>query len=332
MKVHKFNKPLLLSLGILSVGSLIGGYFVIDKVTKPKADIPVQTEIEEGNNFKIKYAFNSTSDKYGCFEFTYKVTPDVYTDQILAKLTYTDNTEVDNTILKMEHLKTERKVKVHCLGVFTKQAQVKLYAESNVEVYCLVKLDFREKLTVTLPKTVTIEQGKKPTVEVDIQTTGGSKTVSKELENQTYNFNPKFLEWCRNQATSYVKTMTDEMKKNCDIKNVVIGENVNLTQPKCAEIFTTNFDATTFLKTFGVNYSFDYHYSDDDDPDYSTDSGVWTLNKLNYAAFSAEFDGSQPIIDYTVNVNGVKYSQSLGIVLSKIPVKAITASPFEYTF
>lgn len=332
MKVYKFNKPLLLSLGILSAGSLVGGYFVINKVTKPKADIPVQTEIQEGKNFQVKYAFHSETDKYGSYEFSYKVTPDVYTDEILATLTYTDDTEIDTNLLKMEYIKNERKVVVHCLDVFTKQAKVKLYAESDQSVCCYVKFDFRERLTVTLPDSVTIEQGQKPKVDVNVQTTGGSVTVSKELLNQTYNWNTAFLSWCRTQANNYLNGIVASMEKSCDIKNVKLGENVNLTQPKCAEVFTKDFDASTFLTTFGVEFSYSYHYTDDEDPEYMDETGTWTLNNLNYSTFKAEFDGKQPIIDYTVNINGQKYEKSLGILLSKIPVNQISADIVSYTF
>ena len=332
MKVYKLNKPILLSIGILSIGSMVGGYFFINKVAKNKNDVPVQTEIETGNNFNVKYAFKADSNKYGSYEFTYKVNPDVYTDQILATLTYSDDTEMDSNLLTMEHFTDERKVVVHCLNVFTKQAKVKLYAETNPDVCAYVRFDFVERLTVTLPETVTITQGETPKVDVKIETTGGSKSVNKELQNVTYNWNSNFLSWCRTQANNYLSKIVTEKKSSCDIKNNSIGENYNLTQTSCTDLFSKEFNASTFLASMGVNYSFDYHYSDDEDPDYTTEEGTWMLKDLDYSSFKTEFDGTRPIIDYSVKINGKKYEKTLGILLDKIPVQAIYASAVSFDF
>lgn len=335
MTKKKWNKPLLISLGIVSLASVIGGYCLYDNKTKNRNPDPdVQAEVEDTEHFKIKYAFHETGATYGSYDFTYSVNPDIYTDNIKAKLTYDDGSEVDKALLTMEHRVDERKIIVYCHNVFTKQAKVTVYAESNPNVCAYVKLNFLEKLTVTIPTKVDIVTGDVPKVGIKVATTGGSKTVDKTPKGETYTWNQGFLDWCRKQAQNYLNGIISANSSNMDFQNQKLTDNYNLTAVSCQNLFTKAFQPTEFLPSIGVNYTYEWRYTDDDDPSYAEDSGTWTLNKLNYTDFKAEFDGVQPIIDYKCTVNGKSYEKSLGILLDKIPVNSINITGLitEITF
>ena len=333
MEKKKFHKPLLFVLSVLTIGSAVGGYFVYDKVVKGKNEAPnVQADIEEGSNFRVKYSFNASTDKYGSYEITYKVEPNVYTDQILAKISYIDDTDVDENIISIVHLQTDKKVIVHCKDVFTKQVKVTLYAETNPEVNCMIKFDFVEKLKVSLPEVIDVVQGETPKINVTVDTTGGTKEADKIVRNETYAWNQDFVDWCMAQGQAFLDSEVNEMKKNCEVRNASLGETFGLTPAVCLYLFQASFNATSFLSNIGVNFSYEYRYSDDDDPEYSIVNSKWCLKDISYDAFRQEFNGENKIIDYTCSVNRETYASSLGLRMEKIPVSKIIPDTTSFTF
>ena len=333
MEKKKFHKSMLFALCVLSVGSALGGYLVYDKVTKAKIDVPnVEAEINEGANFKVKYTYNASTDKYGSYEISYRVEPNVYTDQILAKVSYIDDTEVDESIITINHFQKEKKVVVHCKDIFTKQVKVTLYAETEPDVNCFIKFDFVEKLKVSLPETINVVQGQTPKIEVKVDTTGGTKEADKLIRNETYAWTQEYVDWCMAQAQSYLDSIVADLEKNCEVRNASLGDSFGLTPTVCMYLFQTNFNSTSFLSNTGVNFSYEYRYSDDEDPDYNVVNSTWSLKNLSYEAFKEEFNGVNKLINYTCSVNKETYSTQLGLLMDKIPVSKIVADTISFTF
>jgi hypothetical protein len=59
------------------------------------------TVSEKGVAVKCAYKANA-ADAYGSYEITYTVTPAIYTDQIMAKLAYSDGSEVPDTVATLD--------------------------------------------------------------------------------------------------------------------------------------------------------------------------------------------------------------------------------------
>lgn len=333
MDKKNLKKPLLLTLSILSLGSIVGGYFIYDRNFRNKQEAPnFEADLTQSPNFQVKYVYNQDGARFGSYEINYKVTPEIYTDQIVVSAMYADNSALPTDIIGLSHFPAEKKLVVLCKQVFKKQVLVKLFARSNADVNCTIKFDFREKLEVGLPDNVTLSEGETPKVNVDIRSTGGSKEADKTVKNETYTWNKEYLTWCQNVAIEYFDDLIDREKINCDIRNAGLGESFGLTQLDCSNLFKNTFSITQFLRSTGFNYSFEYRYSDDDDPSYTRVDAKLYLNDISYDKFQAEFNGEAKIIDYTCMVDGQKYSKSLGIQLDKIPVTKITADISEYVF
>jgi hypothetical protein len=87
------------------------------------------TVSEKGVAVKCAYKANA-ADAYGSYEITYTVTPAIYTDQIMAKLAYSDGSEVPDTVATLDHDVSAQKATVHCKAAFTKQVVATIYAAS----------------------------------------------------------------------------------------------------------------------------------------------------------------------------------------------------------
>lgn len=268
----------------------------------------------------------SGEDTYGSYTIEYTVTPSVYTDEIKTSLTYADNSEVGSDVLSIDHDTMNRKVTVHCKKAFTSKVTLTLYAESNDTVKATLTFDFREKITVCLPSSITISEGSVPVINMDITTTGGTLTVDKQVREQTYKWNSEFLSWVKTQTTKKYENYKSEMSKVMMFDGTVsIGDYVGLGDEDCNCFFSTQFHAQSFLTSKGCNYSWVEAYSDDDSDDpWSTCNSTFYLGSAGKSDFLSEFNGNNPIIDYTCKVNGVSYSKSFGLNISAINVTGIS--------
>jgi hypothetical protein len=146
------------------------------------------TVSEKGVAVKCAYKANA-ADAYGSYEITYTVTPAIYTDQIMAKLAYSDGSEVPDTVATLDHDVSAQKATVHCKAAFTKQVVATIYAASAPTVKAEITFDFTERISVTIPDSIAISDGKVPAITPTVTTTGGTKTVDKSVKNQTYAWN-----------------------------------------------------------------------------------------------------------------------------------------------
>ena len=340
------NKKLLLaleigvvSLGVLGTCALSGyvGYCIGTKqVSKAnETDKGINAEVNEnGINVKMVYNAATTEDTYGSYTITYTVTPEVYTDEIKTKLTFADGSEVDSSILSIDHDTMNRKVTVHCKKVFTSNVTLTLYAESNSNVKATMTFDFREKLTVDLPDSITLNEGEIPSIAPTITSTGGTLSVDKTVKDVTYKWNSEFLTWVTNQTKKKYSTYKSEMSNVMMFEgDMTLGDYVGLNDSDCSSFFSTKFNAQSFLASKGCKYSWVEAYSDDDSDDpWSTCNGTFYLGSAGKTDFLTEFNGTNPIIDYACKVNGVTYSKSFGLNISAINVTGISLSNTSYVF
>lgn len=119
-------------------------------------------------------------------------------------LIYTeDETEVEAGIISLT--RSGSNVFVRCNKPFTKQITLILYARNNESINAKIKLDFKEKLTVTLnyplfhgEKTQSIKSGN-----TKVETTGGTIKVNKTVRNELHTINFKEL-------NEYIKPIFDD--------------------------------------------------------------------------------------------------------------------------
>lgn len=288
---------------------------------------------ESGVAVKCAYKANS-ADAYGSYEITYTVTPAIYTDEILAKIAYSDGTDVPATVATIDHDIVNQKTTVHCKGVFTKQVNAVIYAASNPSVKATVVFDFTEKLTVTLPESIAISDGAIPAITPVIASTGGTKTVDKEVRNQTYAWNANFISWVKAQTQAQIDAEEAADAFQCAYCNEKIGDLVGLSSADAKAFFSTAFNANTFLTTKGCGYSYEWEFTDgtDSDDPWSLAEGTWHLGSATHAAFLAEFNGTNPVFDWICSINGKTYSKSFGLTLSAIAVTGISADATTHSF
>jgi hypothetical protein len=169
------------------------------------------TVSEKGVAVKCAYKANA-ADAYGSYEITYTVTPAIYTDQIMAKLAYSDGSEVPDTVVSLDQDASAQKVTVHCKAAFTKQVVATIYAASAPTVKAEITFDFTERVSVTIPDSIAISDGKVPAITPTVTTTGGTKTVDKSVKNQTYAWNANFITGSKpiRQAPSMERGGADE--------------------------------------------------------------------------------------------------------------------------
>ncbi len=201
-----------------------------------------------------------------------------------------------------------------------------LYAESNENVKATLTFDFKEKISVSLPASITISEGNVPAITPIITSTGGTITIDKQVREATYKWNSQFLSWVTAQTKKKYETYRSEMGSVMSFTGTVsIGDYVGLSDDDCASFFSNQFTAQNFLTTKGCKYSWQEAYSDDDSDDpWSTCNGTFYLGSAGKSDFLSEFNGNNPIIDYSCKVNGVSYSKSFGLNISAINVTGIT--------
>jgi hypothetical protein len=154
------------------------------------------TVSEKGVAVKCAYKANA-ADAYGSYEITYTVTPAIYTDQIMAKLAYSDGSEVPDTVATLDHDVSAQKATVHCKAAFTKQVVATIYAASAPTVKarsCSTSPRRSPSRSRTRSRSPT---AKVPAITPTVTTTGGTKTVDKSVKNQTYAWNANFVSWVK---------------------------------------------------------------------------------------------------------------------------------------
>lgn len=339
-KAGKILKICLIALGSLAVlagtgtvGYVIGRTPAVKNQNTEEKEPNVSVEEEKGIKVQTKYNANTTSgDTYGFYEVTYKVDPVIFTDEIEATLKYQDGTDIPSDTLAFEHDTVKLKITVHCKKVFTKKAVLTIYAKSDPSVKAIVTFDFRERLTVTLPDAISLTEGSVPTINPTITTTGGTVTVDKAVMNRTYKWNSAFITWVNTETKAAMDAEIEDISFNCSTSQEKVGDLVGLSQADCDSFFKNAFSSNDFLTTKGQKYSYEWEYSDDDSGDPNVQNTTWYLGKAPRADFLAEFDGAQPIIDFSCTINGTKYDKTFGLSLSAIPVKSISPDKTSVVF
>jgi len=339
-KAGKILKICLIALGSLAVlagtgtvGYVIGRTTAVKDQNTEEKEPNVSVEEEKGIKVQTKYNANTTSgDAYGFYEVAYKVDPVIFTDEIEATLKYQDGTDIPSDTLAFEHDTVKLKITVHCKKVFAKKAVLTIYAKSDPSVKAIVTFDFRERLTVTLPDAISLTEGSVPTINPTITTTGGTVTVDKTVMNRTYKWNSAFITWVNTETKAAMDAEVDSMQSTGSTWSVAMGDLVGLSDADCKTFFTEAFSSATFLTTKGQKYSYHWQYSDDDADDDNLQETTWHLGEASRGDFLAEFDGAQPIIDFSCTVNGTKYEKTFGLSLSAIPVKSISPDKTNVVF
>jgi hypothetical protein len=250
----------------------------------------------------------------------------------MAKLAYSDGSEVPDTVATLDHDVSGQKATVHCKAAFTKQVIATIYAASAPTVKAEITFDFTERISVTIPDSIAISDGKVPAITPTVTTTGGTKTVDKSVKNQTYAWNANFISWVKAKTKAHIDDIEKEGYLVDYYQNEVVGDLVGLSSSDAASFFSTAFNANTFLTSKGCKYSYDWLYRYDPDGIYSTQSGVWYLGSASHTDFLAEFNGANPVFDWSCTINGKTYSKSFGLTLSAIAVTGIAADTTGYTF
>jgi hypothetical protein len=190
------------------------------------------TVSEKGVAVKCAYKANA-ADAYGSYEITYTVTPAIYTDQIMAKLAYSDGSEVPDTVATLDHDVSGQKATVHCKAAFTKQVVATIYAASAPTVKAEITFDFTERISVTIPDSIAISDGKVPAITPTVTTTGGTKTVDKSVKNQTYAWNANFISWVKAKTKAHIDDIEKEGYLVDYYQNEVVGDLVGLSSFRC---------------------------------------------------------------------------------------------------
>jgi hypothetical protein len=338
IQIKKPIKIAIICLAALIAAGAVAGASYYSGFKKGEAQTPAcstcpATIKESGVAVKCAYKANS-ADAYGSYEITYTVTPAIYTDDIVAKIAYSDGAEVPAAVATLDHDIVNQKVTVHCKGVFNKQVDAVIYAASDPTVKATIVFDFTEKLTVTLPESIAISDGAVPAITPTVTTTGGTKTVDKEVRNQTYAWNTSFISWVKAQTQAQIDSEEAADAFQCAYSDEKIGDLVGLSGADAKSFFATAFSANTFLTTKGCGYSYKWEFTDgtDSDDPWTLAEGTWHLGSASHADFLAEFNGTNPVFDWSCTINGKAYSKSFGLTLSAIAVTGITADTTGYSF
>jgi hypothetical protein len=280
------------------------------------------TVSEKGVAVKCAYKANA-ADAYGSYEITYTVTPAIYTDQIMAKVAYSDGSEVPDTVVSLDQDASAQKVTVHCKAAFTKQVVATIYAASAPTVKAEITFDFTERVSVTIPDSIAISDGEIPAITPTVTTTGGTKTFDKSVSGVAYKWNPAFVTWAKNSLSALGGTAGERTNETY----------YGLADADCASFFSTAFSMASFLSSVHYDYTWKVQTGiGAQGPVYSTFNQSYKLSGIASAKFSAEFDGSNPIIDWSCSVAGKAYSKSFGLTLGAIAVTGITADTTGYSF
>lgn len=330
MKRKKQMFLLMSGLALLMSGTVSSS--LINK-NRSSSDLPLISKPSDSNGvtFRKIYYGADPSALYGRYEFTYSIEPIVYTDSVGIKLNFSDGSLVPVTIMSLKHDVYERKVSLFCNSVFLQQITLTLYAEANPNISGSIHLDFRERLTVTLPDSINIEENKIPSISPTITSTGGSILADKNVVSVNYKWNDAFVAWVKQRCLEYIKSYQDAYAMNMSFSNTSFSSYLALNNSDCAAFFAEAFNPSSFLSSKGCAITYDYEYSDDDSGATNTTHNVY-LKDLSRNDLLAQFDGINPIVDYSCSIDNKIYKKTFGIKLSAINMTKITISGGNHVF
>jgi hypothetical protein len=326
----------LIALAVLAfAGASVGCYFIGKNIRNNNGagDESSSAEVIPGNGVSVKMAFvaATTEDPYGSYVIDYTVTPKIYTDTISAKIAYDESGDaVPSTVMTIDQDSANQRITAHCKGAFTKAIRLTIYASSDESVTAAVVFQFKEKITVTVPDSISLSEGAVPAITPTVTSTGGTITVDKAVKSVTYGWNSSFINWVKEKTQKALDTAVTQATNTNFYSNEAMGSLVGLSADDAASFFATAFSSNTFLTTKGCGYSYDITYIGETDV-YPV-STTWHLGSATRADFLAEFDGAHPIFDWSCSINGKSYSKSFGLTLGAIPVQSISAGETSVTF
>lgn len=331
MKKRK-KLTLILSLAILLSG---GSISIINRPHEYDSSyLTLISDVDQEKGIKVKRLSSETdaAAQYGKYVFKYNVEPAIYTDSIGVKLSYSDGQDVPSSVIKVDHDVYQSQVTCYCLAVFTKQITLSLYALANPDINGSIHLDFRERLTVTLPQSLTFVENQVPKITPTVTSSGGSVIVDKTVKNVSYTWNQEFLDWVKQKGKAYIDLYQQYNSWSITFTNTVFDHYLKLNNSDCMALFMNKFNPSSFLCTTGCVYKYGYAYSDDDDPTPVEETNSFTLNLAKRNELLSEFDGTHPIIDYQCYVDNKAYAKSYGINLSAINISKIHIEGIDHVF
>jgi hypothetical protein len=96
-----------------------------------------------------------------------------------------------------------------------------------------IVFDFTERISVTIPDSIAISDGKVPAITPTVTTTGGTKTVDKSVKNQTYAWNANFVSWVKAKTKAHIDDIEKEGYLVDYYQNEVVGDLVGLSSFRC---------------------------------------------------------------------------------------------------
>ncbi len=282
------------------------------------------------NGIKLVERASSKEGTYGTKTFSYTLDPNVNNDSVTLSLTDSSGATVAyntaDSILTITHTFSSQTITVTCNKVFTKQLILKLSSTLNPSVSASVTLDFIEKLTCT----PSLSANDKLKGTVDVQTTGGTKTVDKTIRNEKYAFEDSFVQLV-NKAFDTSATTYEERSGNHTGYSIYVT-NIKVYGLDDAHINTlkSKIDHNSFIKTIYATYT--CVEVDENNEDYSSSNGTIYLYQIENTRFKEIFNGSTPVFKYTSSVNNVTYTSTCGLLINSIKATSITPSLHSIDF
>ena len=315
-------------------------------------DTYISTTISNTNGMNIQIKELTSDSGYGVKSITYNVYPHTNTDKILYKIKYVDSSQVEDGILSITHNEKNRLLTIKCFKPFSKKIILTLYAELNEDINASIELDFIEKISPTF-SLITNEEGKL-SVDVNLNSTGGSLSVDKIVKEESIKLNKTFIskanDYLKEDSFVFLKTNApfyeddpfyyylgdyfDDGENTAykqyisDMKgfeSTINDQNINLN----------SYTVKTFLDSLYSTVSINYVSLIDKTNDREVNSFYNKENidikmpivELEKNHFEELFNGENAVFDYTCKINDVQYKSSFGLKVSSLELSKITSYP-----
>ena len=304
---------------------------------------------ENGIFLKVTPLKASTgATNYGQLKVNYTSTPSFNTDTILYKTAYKDGNAVDADVLTINQDTINNQLIITCNKVFTKQIILTLFAESNSSVKADVTIDFKEKVNPV--STLVAKDGETLTLTTELNATGGTISIDKEIKNAQFTLNSYFLTTAEAFLNDNVYDITF-YKALDDWTGAVRASKYSGTEGK--ELFFKEVGITKYgvspCPTIGSKFTFEklltsitYTYtipyinkSGRSGVQENVSSSIQLskkLSSLSNSQLKEIFNGVNPIFDYTYTINGVSYTESFPLTYEGINASDISVDNSTLVF
>lgn len=316
-------------------------------------DVDSPSQSTNGNSLETNYNENgiflkvtplkasASQNGYGQLKVNYTSTPSFNTDTILYKTSYKDGSAVDAEVLTINQDTINNQLIITCNKVFTKQIILTLFAESNSSVKADVTIDFKERINPI--STLVAKENETLALSTELNSTGGSISIDKEIKNAKFTLNSDFLtkaETFLNDNVyniTFYKTLDDRTGasraskysgtegKKLFFKEVGITKYGTSPCPTIGSKFTFEKILTSIDYSYSIPYINKSYYSGKLEENVSSSIQLSKkLSSLSNSQLKELFNGVNPVFDYTYTINGVSYKESFPLTYDGVNASNIS--------